>query len=134
MAAAHDGHGAHGGVVPGFRSRDFYLLINDIQKTLLGFAAPNRVPVCSREFCVVQQQVELAGGRGTVDNPAISHTWHQSQFSDRESIVAHYRRWNRDSAIEYAMLSSPDNSSTNTNTNNGGNGGANTGGSGGAVV
>ena len=67
MAAAHDGHGAHGGVVPGFRSRDFYLLINDIQKTLLGFAAPNRVPVCSREFCVVQQQVELAGSRGTVD-------------------------------------------------------------------
>jgi len=101
---------------------------------LLGSAAPNRVPVCSREFCVVQQQVELAGGRGTVDNPAISHTWHQSRFSDRESIVAHYRRWNRDSAIEYAMSSSPDNSSTNTNTNNGGNGGANTGGSGGAVV
>ena len=122
------------GLCPGFRSRDFYLLINDIQKTLLGFAAPNRVPVCSREFCVVQQQVELAGGRGTVDNPAISHTWHQSRFSDPESIVAHYRRWNRDSAIEYAMSSSPDNSSTNTNTNNGGNGGANTGGSGGAVV
>ena len=122
------------GLCPGFRSRDFYLLINDIQKTLLGFAAPNRVPVCSREFCVVQQQVELAGGRGTVDNPAISHTWHQSRFSDPESIVAHYRRWNRDSAIEYAMSSSPDNSSTNTNTNNGGNGGVNTGGSGGAVV
>ena len=101
---------------------------------LLGSAAPNRVPVCSREFCVGQQQVELASGRGTVDNPAISHTWHQSRFSDRESIVAHYRRWNRDSAIEYAMSSSLDNSSTNTNTNNGGNGGANTGGSGGAVV
>ena len=72
----------------------------------------------------MQQQVELAGGRGTVDNPAISHTWHQSRFSDPESIVAHYRRWNRDSPIEYAMSSSLDNSSTNTNTNTGGSGGA----------
>jgi hypothetical protein len=50
--------------------------------------------------------------------------------TSREPIVARYRRWNRDQAVEFAMSQPP----PSTDTSNGGNGGRNVGSSGGTVV